>query len=635
MIALVALIAVVVWTLLVVRILGLGATLSERTFGIYLVLGALLAMAVAPPLASLVSPYAQPPSGLTLLLITIGRLALVLAPVAYALHSEATYRATSVADAFLLAFMVGFGFDLFGALVAIGAATQPLSGLSFLPPWQIATDRQMVAGFGYWAGLVALVAAASRRFIPQVGVAQVVTALVFLLVCLQVTAVSTTDRPSGSLAALLGVVFDRVPTAWVVLLALVALSVWEAIWVARATSAESPGGAGRGLLPMAEWRARFGALAHGNVGEYAEASAFFARLRQERLAHAEAARQTASPTPPPAPPTVPPPAPPTVPSTSPTMPPPRTTVPRPTIPAPPGGRPVRQSRPDSPDDDRPTPPPTPRPIMGGSLDVVEGAAESRPPARTPRWRSPGVIQLTLAIALGVVVLVLPRLPLGVTRAVWAFPLLSFELQKPALTILNALLVLVLLAWYVLAAGRPGSADIDERVRFAGEQAILQAGLASAVLVLLGVRNNFLYPFYSLVALHAGGRFPQLEVAQAQTVLLLLATAAASLTLGRTLRWRRAPHAERRASAVHNAITVLTVLLVSWVIVAFYLPTLASFHSNFGQFLFSLFGQAGNTFGGYLMIAFSALLSWLTLMVIRPLAARVEQFLVADADEELA
>ncbi len=90
--------------------------------------------------------------------------------------------------------------------------------------------------------------------------------------------------------------------------------------------------------------------------------------------------------------------------------------------------------------------------------------------------------------------------------------------------------------------------------------------------------------------------------------------------------------DRRASAVHNAITVLTILLVSWVIVAFYLPTLTSFHSHLGPYLFTLFGQDGNVIGGYTMIAFSALLSWLTLRVVRPAAARVERFLVADADD---
>ena len=95
MIALLALTVLVLWTLLVLRIFGFGATLGERTFGVYLTLGALLAIAVAPPLASLVSPYAQPPSGLTLLLLTTGRLALVLAPVAYALRSEEIYRAVS------------------------------------------------------------------------------------------------------------------------------------------------------------------------------------------------------------------------------------------------------------------------------------------------------------------------------------------------------------------------------------------------------------------------------------------------------------------------------------------------------------------------------------------------------------
>jgi hypothetical protein len=226
---------------------------------------------------------------------------------------------------------------------------------------------------------------------------------------------------------------------------------------------------------------------------------------------------------------------------------------------------------------------------------------------------------------------MPRLPATVARAIWTLPLLSLELKQPSLTIFNSALVVLLVWWYVVAAGRPSSAESDEVVRFAGERAILQATLACVVLVLLDVRNNFLYPFYSVVAIHTRAGFPQLEPYQAQTVLLLLAGAAASLTLNRAAAWRQASLSERRSSAVHYAISVALILVLSWVVVALYLPTLAAFHQTFGTFLYTVVGQGGNVIGGYVMIVFSGLLSWLTLWVLRPLAERVERFLVDDGD----
>jgi hypothetical protein len=270
--------------------------------------------------------------------------------------------------------------------------------------------------------------------------------------------------------------------------------------------------------------------------------------------------------------------------------------------------------------------------MGGAIDhLAAPPVVPVPLSATERarfWRRPGIVQVVLVLALIVVVVLLPNLPLGLSRGIWSFPLLALELKQPPLTILNTALVLLLLWWYVVAAGRPASDSPDDVVRFAGERAILHASLASVVLVLLAVRNNFLYPFFSVVAIHTRTGFPRLEVFQAQTLLLLLSAAAVALTLNRAAAWRWAPLPERRASAVHNAISVVLILLLSWVVVALYLPTLGVFHEYFGTILFAIFGQGGNVIGGYVMIVFSGLLSWLTLRVLRPMAERVEQFLVS-------
>lgn len=628
--ALLWLVVVVLWTLLVLRIVGARATLSERTLATYLVVGALLAIAAAPPLASLVNPYGQQPSGFVLLLLTMGRMALVLAPVGYALLSRGTERTIGVADAFLLGFMVGFGFDLLGAVVTASAAAQPLRGLSFLPPWEVKTDQRMVvAGFGYWAGLVALTYAASRRFLRQPRVVGAVTLAVFLLVCLQAAAMATAQRPTGPLGWALALTLDGAATAWLALVALAVLSVGEAVWVARL----APGGAEPAPSLVAEWQARLLALVRGRPREYARLSAHYGQLRQAHLERAEAAvsgRQAFRPT------TARPPL--TPPQPLPASPPPPAPPPSPATPQP-AQRAVTEGRNEGPgratpvtlprlhDDERPTPRPSPPPIRGGALDTL--GPEGRGVERSRFWRHVGVVQAALVVTLLVVVVLLPNLPVTLARAIWAFPLLSLELKQPPLTIVNTALVLLLLWWYVVAAGRTASAEPDEVVRFAGERAVLHATLASVVLVLLDVRNNFLYPFYSVVATHTRASFPQLEPYQAQTLLLLLAGAAAGLTLNRAAAWRYAPLSERRSSAVHQAISVALVLLLSWVVVALYLPTLAGFHEVFGTFLFALFGQAGNVGGGYVMIVFSGALSWLTLWVLRPLAERVERFLVGD------
>lgn len=660
--ALLWLVVVVLWTLLVLRVVGARATLSERTFATYLVLGALLAIAAAPPLASLVNPYNQPPSGFVLLVLTMGRLALVLAPVGYALRSRGTERALSVTDAFLLAFMVGFGFDLLGAVVTASAAAQPLRGLSFLPPWEIETDQRMtVAGFGYWAGLIALTYAAARRFLREPRIVVGVSLAAFLLVCLLATAQATALRPTGPLGWVLTLTLNGAATAWIALIAVVALSVGEAIWTARL----APGAPETAPTMLAEWQARLLALARGRPREYARVSAHYAGLRQAQLERAEATsagRQAFRPSiaRPPAPPQQP-----RAPSGLPTPPPPPTPA-RPAAPYPaapvlgqggpapgqqvrpgydgqpqagPGGSgaPAPPPLPPLHDDERPTPRPAPPPISGGALDTLEpvGTPGRAGPERSCFWRHVGVAQLALALLLLLVVIVLPNLPVTIARMVWGFPLLSLELKQPPLTIVNIALVLLLLWWYVAAAGRPASDDPDDVVRFGGERAILHATLASVVLVLLDVRNTFLYPFYSVVATHTRASFPQLEPYQAQTLLLLLAGAAAGLTLNRAAAWRRAPLTERRASAIHHGVSVALILLLSWVVVALYLPTLTAFHDRFGTLLFALFGQSGNVVGGYVMIVFSAAVSWLTLLVLRPLAERIERFLVDDEAADFA
>src|SRR2546426_1091871 len=138
------------WTLAVLRVLGLRATLSGRTLGTYLLLGALLGMIAIPLVRELGAPYGEQGPYVNEVL-SLGDQALLLIPVLWYLFFRRAHEVTSVADAFLLAFAVGFGFDLVGALLAASGATAPLKGLSFWPPWQFDGEKFSVAGYGYWS----------------------------------------------------------------------------------------------------------------------------------------------------------------------------------------------------------------------------------------------------------------------------------------------------------------------------------------------------------------------------------------------------------------------------------------------------------------------------------------------------
>src|SRR5438067_7493598 len=99
-----------VWTLVVIRILALRATLRVRTLAIFLLLGMLLGPIALPVVQGFVNSYGSyqvyhwPLQALSVEL-------LLLAPVLTFLFYRGAHRITSVGDAFLLAFVIGFGYD--------------------------------------------------------------------------------------------------------------------------------------------------------------------------------------------------------------------------------------------------------------------------------------------------------------------------------------------------------------------------------------------------------------------------------------------------------------------------------------------------------------------------------------------
>ena len=120
------------WVWLAIRLLGWRSTVSNRTLLKFFVLGAVISFSVAGPLQKAVNPVANNSGWLSYSLNIVMQL-LLLAPLWVVLRGKTPYRALSVSDAFLLAFALGFGFDVMGALPGITIQGAHTFGIQFLP----------------------------------------------------------------------------------------------------------------------------------------------------------------------------------------------------------------------------------------------------------------------------------------------------------------------------------------------------------------------------------------------------------------------------------------------------------------------------------------------------------------------
>jgi hypothetical protein len=121
------------WTVIIVRLMSARATLGARTLPIYLLQGTFFGAVGMRLIQHLFDPYMW--------------LVSLLAPLPILLIDRLSRVTSGVADAFLLALAIGFGFDLCGAPLAASPAPQALTGLSRLPPWQFSNDRGHRLGF--------------------------------------------------------------------------------------------------------------------------------------------------------------------------------------------------------------------------------------------------------------------------------------------------------------------------------------------------------------------------------------------------------------------------------------------------------------------------------------------------------
>ena len=284
----------VVWTIVLIRLLCFRATVSDRTLLNYIVLGMLIGPTAILPLHRLLNPYSAPNfpyTPIVTLFLSLLTIFVLLTPILFYLFSRRTYMLLSIADAFLLAFMVGFGFDLLGVLLATGNF-DPWSSLSLLPPWQqevIPAETFTLTGTGYRTGFVALVLAASLRLVRKRSLVVLATSLALLWVSADTVAwmwPAQQENPGAtdSLRTVLTTLsFNGLFTAWLILIILMVLQFREYRWLTSSEDNESS----NPLEFVDEWRELFRSLTARRFSQYLSALEFFGLRRQVNIGQRE------------------------------------------------------------------------------------------------------------------------------------------------------------------------------------------------------------------------------------------------------------------------------------------------------------------------------------------------------------
>lgn len=540
-----ALALLVFWTLVVMRGLTFRGILSERTLGTYLLIGLLYGPLALQTSRTLVAAAGHREwAGVVGLAAAPG---LLMIPVLVLFFLSRTYRSASVADAFLLGFLVGFGFDLLALGFNAAAGVSPFMPLesraayglnperccsgfshSLFPPamnnvyigsrhwvsnhlFDFPLYSYSVAGNGYWVGLSTLVLAATLRFVRRTGVAVAVAVLCLAAGCLDsafhmARYVGAQNQHLFSVVQVLTVRGALIP--WVAMIAVVALSLYEARWVGRAvgTSSQTPGGI------FEEWQALVYALVDRTPRELLRLKAF--RLdRRLALAQAESSHS-------------------------------------------PGDETLRGLADGLRAERSQTRLQLARAVPGlESPMTVPDAFEERWPWRL--W-----LQIGLSVVIAAILLLRSRVymvgqglgdpTITWARVIWSLPALDTPILQGLTPVALALVVLILW-WFMAYPTGPASApDVDNLMQFAGEKWILWTSLAMVMIALMyrKIENLYELPNWN-------------GSTELLTLMLLLAAAASSTTLYRSEQFRRAPIGLRRASALRNLLALGVTFVVSW------------------------------------------------------------------------
>jgi hypothetical protein len=540
---LLSLILLAAWTMVLVRLAGARATLGDRTFLIYLLQGAFLGTVGMRLIQRLFDPYglltATP--WIVLLIATAWQLSL-LVPVRILLTNRLS-RTTCVADAFLVAFAIGYGFDLCGALLAASSATQASVGLDLFPPWQFSNQAITFAGYGYWTGLVGLARSASLRFVRKPWLSRCIQTGVLLWVAIDAAVVTTTvesGSPQGLLQDLGYFTLHGQLAAWIAWVALLGLSFWEAAWVARAV----PETAQNRYQVLDELRALGSALMKGRLGEYRRLTALFRLRRQVALGRAELSHA-------------------------------------------PGDTALAAAVRDL--EER----------LHRTQATVDEPMQGKPPGLATGlfakgfWRTASFWRGLSSALLIFLVFVLPRFPVGPSALAWNVLTFSFPFLPASLPIASVILAFILFRRYVFAAGKlTVGEDMDHVMQFRAEQTLLKMCLGMLVLLVLYTNLPSFYPLPNLVAAGVHAQLPAFNANQFSVLLLLFAVAVSGTTCERGLRWRRAPLSERRKAVLRQVSAAAMTFTTAWACLAIYPYGITALHLFEGVWLQSLLGGNG-------------------------------------------
>jgi hypothetical protein len=561
--ALLATLVIALWALLIMRLVAARASLREGTVGTYLALGALFGCLAGPASQKIFAPYDEtgPLIGLVVALV---RQAVLLGPV-FAMRA---FPAIGIADAFLVAFVTGFGYDLAAILLASTNATTAFPGLQWLPPFVVQADSMTIAGYGCWTALVALAYAGTRRFVRRRWVTVIATAVV--LVAVSVEAVAVTQRPVAAYRWFAALTWFGWLTPLLTLAAVLALSFYEAQWTQPPPTAGAKAKQRGPRAWLDEWRGLLAVLARGRFAEYRALQRGHGLKRQRALADTELSLSPADPA---------------------------------------LRRLDRQLRVQQWAADTGTMlnPETARPVVAGRLGPHVRLALG--------WAAPVIIYI-----------VLPLLPPIVGKWFWNLWMLHEPVPHLGLGLLNAALLAVLLWRYVMAAERSVSHEADDAVSFRAEQLILQTALGVIVLMLIHGRPELLYPFGGPLLLGLRARLPDLQPAQVATFYCLLAVAVTGLTLTSAARWARSPIEERRASTLRRTVQMLVVLFMAWSTNLIYTAGVATVHRALGGALFATFGASGNYATAMVLMVVTMAVAFGLFLLVRPVVRRIEGFL---------
>ena len=475
------------------------------------------------------------------------------------------YTAASVADAFLLGFVSGFGYDLMVMLFAGAHATQPLPQLTIMPPFTFDAGGFALAGYGYWSALGALAMAAGLRFLRNRYVAFAIAAFVILFFASEQAALIQPPEAPGHWFSLITV--HGTLTPFLALVALVVCSFLEFQWMNRLVPAASQ----RRLQVLGEWQTLVNALLARRFNEFRRLGTRMRLERNVEIARAELAAHADDPA----------------------------------LKAELAYLDARMGT-----------------LPGSaSTTVTDLAAAIKPGTRQ------NVVQLLVDVAFVAVCFLLPMLPESAATWFWGFQLFHYPLPGLGLTVLNTVLAALIVWRYLASPAWPSKQyDPDELLDFSSETAILNVALSLALIAVLYGALDELYNFAGSVPSYVGIWLPGLSRLQLTTDVMLLCAWATGLSLHRQAAWKMAALPLRRASAIHNALTVLAASVTIWAALIFFGQMQAWAHIKYGEWLFNHFGAAGNSVGDIFAALLTAAFTYTVVTGLMAVSNRAQAFL---------